>query len=145
MYKDTITLFNRKRIPHGDTWYAHVIHGVNLNTDKGSIIQKYGEQTADNAVLNIRYQQDGTNFLIGDLLWLPPKEWQSEPLAGITFTGGNAFDFFWVGTWPGSDVIADDDYEPTFYDYMLGHYDYVYAVNNVAILSVIPHFEVTGK
>ena len=145
MYKDTITLFNRKRSPHGDTWYAHVLHGVNLNTDKGAIIQKYGEQASDNAVLNVRYTKDGDKIKIGEYEWRPPKEWQANQ-DGLTFTGGTAFDFFWMGTWTGSAVISDDNYgDLTFYDYMLGHYDYVFAVNNVAILTVIPHFEVTGR
>ena len=55
MYKDTITLFNRKEGDAGDTWYPTVLRNVQLNMDRAAIMAKYGAESADNAVLHVRY------------------------------------------------------------------------------------------
>ena len=56
MYKDTVTLFNRYVDSMGNTmWFPHVLTGVNLVIDRAVIVSKYGEESNDNAVLNIKY------------------------------------------------------------------------------------------
>lgn len=145
MYSDTVTIFNRYESRLGDMWYPTVLHDVNVMADRAAIVQKYGEESKDNAVLNVRYD-------VGDMIagksYLTPKAWdrQTNDLLPqtITFTPGEKFDFFYVGEWT-DDPIADDDYENGFYDYMNSTYDGVYAVTSVSKLGIIPHFEITGK
>lgn len=148
MYSDTITLFNRYESRLGDMWYPTVIRGVNLNIDKAAIIAKYGSESKDNAVLNIRYKVDGDNVVIADKVYLPPKEWDrqtNDKLAeSLTFTGGKDFDFFLVGEYERTDPIADDDYIDGFYNYVNDYYDYVFAITSVAQYSVVQHFEIMG-
>ena len=101
MYKDTVTLFNRYIDSMGNTmWFPHVLTNVNLNIDKAVIISRYGEQSKDNAVLNVNFTVNDNKKMIGDLFYLNPKEWErqvnDELPNSITFTSGNDFDFFFV-------------------------------------------------
>lgn len=148
MYSDTITLFNRYESRLGDMWYPTVIKGVNLNIDKAAIIAKYGAESKDNAVLNIRYKVADGKVVIADKVYLPPKEWDrqtNDKLAeSLTFTSGKDFDFFMLGEYESTEPIADDDYIDGFYNYMNDNYDYVFAITSVAQYSVIPHFEIMG-
>lgn len=149
MYKDTVTLFCRYESRLGDTWYPTILRNVNLNMDKAAIIAKYGAESKDNAVLNIKYHIADAGIMVGDKIWLPPKEWdrQTNDLLpkSLTFTGGQAFDFFWVGEWNDEEPIADDNYTYNFYNHMNDIYDYVFAITSVGgPYSVIPHFEIMG-
>lgn len=148
MYSDTITLFKRYKSRLGDMWYPTVIKGVNLNIDKAAIIAKYGAESKDNAVLNIRYKVDDGKVVIADKTYLPPKEWDrqtNDKLAeSLTFTSGNDFDFFMPGEYESTEPIADDDYIDGFYNFMNDNYDYVFAITAVAPYSAIQHFEIMG-
>lgn len=148
MYSDTITLFNRYKSRLGDMWYPTVIKGVNLNIDKAAIIAKYGAESKDNAVLNIRCKVDDGKVVIADKTYLPPKKWDrqtNDKLAeSLTFTSGKDFDFFMPGEYESTEPIADDDYIDGFYNFMNDNYDYVFAITAVAQYSVIPHFEIMG-
>lgn len=148
MYSDTITLFNRYKSRLGDMWYPTVIHGVNLQIDKAAIMAKFGAESKDNAILNIRYARiDGVKSINGKP-YLPPKEWErqtNDKLAeSITFTSGTDFDFFMVGEYESTEPIADDDYIDGFFNHMNDRHDYVFAITSVAEYSVIPHFEIMG-
>lgn len=147
MYKDTITLFNRKpgERGQGNTWYPTIIKNVDLNIDRAAILAKYGAESQDNAVLHIRYQTDGKDVLVAEKPWMPPKAWDKTE-DSITFTSGNDFDFFWLGEWAGG-IVSDSDYSSDigFYNYMNRAHDYVFAITSVAKYSVIPHFEIMGK
>lgn len=150
MYVDTITLFNRKESRLGDTWYPSILRNVNVNIDKAAILAKYGAETQDNAVLHVRYTQNGDNKIVGEKPWLPPKQLANRDAYGnvITFTDGARFDFFWLGEWDGEEPINDADYtaDGDFYTHMNRTHDYVYAITSVAgPYSVIPHFEILGK
>ena len=88
MYRDIVTVFNRLKTREGDIWYPTVIPGVNLNMDRGAIVAKYGEQSQDNCILNVRYKNlkkaytnvvDGGNFL----------DYES----GVELDGGDFFDY----------------------------------------------------
>lgn len=150
MYNDTITLFCRYESRLGDVWYPYVLKNVHLNMDKAAIIAKYGAESQDNAVLNVRYETVNGNKKVGDKIWLPPKEWdaQANDLLpdSLTFTDGQSFDFFMAGEWTGEEVIHDEDYGVKgFYNYMNSQYDYVFAITAVGgPYSVIPHFEILG-
>lgn len=145
MYKDTITLFNRKPGgARGDTWYPTVIKNVNLNIDRAAILEKYGAESQDNAVLFVRYKKDGGSIVIADKPWMPPKEWD-QTVDSITFTGGTQFDFFVKGEWKNG-IVTDAEYgDEGFYDYMNRNFDYVFAISSVSMLSLIPHFEIMGR
>ena len=150
MYKDTITLFNRKEGSEGDTWYPTVIRNAHLNMDRASIVAKYGAEAADNAVLHIRYKQEEKNKIVSGKMWLAPKEWEkhNEPASVLTFTPGARFDFFWFGDWGNEDPVHDGDFfaYTDFYTYMNKTHDYVFAISSVGgPYSVIPHFEIMGK
>lgn len=150
MYRDTITLFNRYDAGSDDLWFPTVLENVDLNVDKASIIAKYGENATDNARLHVRCEirEDGA-VLVADKRYLPPKAWEAqteaEAAASITFTGGQRFDFFIVGAWPGADPVSDAEYTDGFYNFCNRIYDYCFAVTSVAQYSVIPHFEIMAK
>jgi hypothetical protein len=150
VYKDTITLFNRKEGTEGDVWYPTILRNVQVNVDRAAILAKYGAESADSAVLNVRYTQAGDNKLVCGKPWLPPKQWDGieDHSSALTFTTGNRFDFFWIGEWDGTDPVRDSDYfsDTDFYTYMNRTHDYVFAVSSVGgPYSVIPHFEIMGK
>lgn len=151
MYNDTVTLFcqykdQRKNI----TWYPTILRNVNLNKDKAAIIAQYGAESQDNAVLNVRCHITDGKIMVGNKIWLPPKEWdrQTNDLlsSSLTFTDGQEFDFFYEGEWPDENPIGDDEYGiDGFYNYMNRYYDYVFAITSVGgPYSVIPHFEIMG-
>ena len=56
MYEKTVTIFNYyESATTGDAyWYPHVLSGVDLITDKGAILKKYGPDATDNAQLHVR-------------------------------------------------------------------------------------------
>ena len=148
MYSDTVTIFNRYESRLGDMWYPTVLRGVNFMSDRSAIVQKYGEQSKDNAVVNVRYDNvNGKVFVVGKE-YFPPKEWDrqtNDMLAEtITFTPGEKFDFFYLGEYS-EEPISDDDYMEGFYDYMNSTFDGVFAITSVSKLDLIPHFEITGK
>ena len=146
MYRDTVTLFNRKpgERGQGDTWYPTVIKGVNLNIDRAAILAKYGAESQDNAVLYVYYQKTADKILIAGKPWMPPKAWD-RTVGSITFSSGTNFDFFWKGEWDGG-IVSDSDYgSEGFYDYMNRMHDYVFAISYVAMYSAIPHFEIMGR
>ena len=63
--------------------YPHVLSGVDLITDKGSILKKYGADATDNAQLHIRYTVQNGDITITDkdgkiLPWMPVKEWKRK-------------------------------------------------------------------
>ena len=150
MYNDTITLFNRKEGEAGDTWYPSVLHNVQLNINRASIMTKDGAQSQDSAVLNIRYTVDAEGKKVGGKRWLPPNEWQAlaDPAQALTFNSGSKFDFFCFGDWGSEAPVKDADYtaDMDFYTYMNRTRDHVFAVSSVGgPYSVIPHFEIMGK
>lgn len=149
MYNDTVTLFNRYESRLGDMWYPTVLKNVNLNLDKASIQAKFGAESADNAVLNVRYQLNNGILFVGGKQYLLPKEWDRQTNDHlpdtITFTDGLKFDFFYVGEWDAASPIDDEAYLDGFYDYMNAMYDYVFKITSVARYSVIPHFEIMGE
>lgn len=151
MYKDTVTLFNRYTTKDRKIiWYPTVLRGVNLNVDKASIVAKYGSNSQDNAVLNVKYHSGDDVIMVGDKRYLLPKEWSKQTedtlAESLTFTTGKEeFDFFYEGEWESDEPILDDDCTSGFYSYMNNNYDNVFAITSVSKFSVIPHFEVVGK
>lgn len=167
MYNDTVTLFCRYESRLGDTWYPYILQNVNVNMDKSAIIAKYGAESADNVVLNVAYKIEnleegetyeysqlprlkGKKLIVGKKVWLPPKDWDKQPNdllpQSLTFTSGQAFDFFMLGEWEGDSPISDEEYGVKgFYDYVNSLYDYVFAITSVGgPYTVIPHFEIMG-
>jgi hypothetical protein len=151
MYQDTVTLFNRLEGRAGDTWYATVLRGVHLNTDRAAIMAKYGAETQDAAILNVRYTADKRHKNVCGKRWLPPKKWEEleDHSAALTFTAGTRFDFFMVGEWDGASIITPEDVPVTYtglYDYLNATRDFVFSISSVGgPYSVIQHFEITGK
>lgn len=127
MYDRKITLFNYYENPEAEDayWYPHVLSNVDLNTDRGAIIKKYGHDAADKAQLHILYGTDQTGQKVipdmdGNAVpWLPPKEWKKQEgdrlMNSLTFSPES--DFFWEGSWKGG-VVADSDYRGGFFQYM---------------------------
>ena len=148
MYSDTVTIFNRYESRLGDMWYPTVLRGVNFMSDRSAIVQKYGEQSKDNAVVNVRYDNVNGKVFVAGKEYFQPKEWDRQTndmlTKTITFTPGEKFDFFYVGEYS-EEPISDDDYMEGFYDYMNSTFDGVFAITSVAKLDLIPHFEITGK
>ncbi len=149
MYAEKITLFNRYKSSLGDIWYPTVLHGVNLIMDKAAIISRYGAESKDNAILNVRYMNVTDKKMIDGKEWMAPKEWkrQSEDMLPdlLTFTSGTAFDFFMLGDYGSTEPVADSNYTDGFYNHINKEYDFVFAITSATHFSVIPHFEITGK
>lgn len=147
MYQDTITLFNRSVDETGSAvWFPHVLTGVNLLYDKAVISSKYGEQSKDNAVLNIRYKRENGDIVIGNIPYLLPMEWEKQAEVQhefITFKAGNEFDFFMLGDYGSQETVIDTD--DTFFREIQKEYDNVFAITSVAVYTTIPHFEILGK
>ena len=144
MYRDTVTLFNRKIEADGDIWRAIVLTDVDLNADSGLLRQRYGESCTDNAKLHIAYHD---NYMVGDLQWVNPMIYQNLTNTDgyFTFNTGEDFDFFIEGEWDGDEIIEDTDYLNGFYEYMHQNHFNCYAVTKFAKYSVIPHFEIFGR
>ena len=153
MYDKTVTVFNfyNSKTAGVSYWYPHILSCVDLITDHGAILKKYGPDSTDNAALHIAYTQDGYKVMIQQsdgaaVPWLPPKAWAAQvndDLPGsITF---GPEDFFWQGEWNGG-VVVDDDYRNGFYQYMNSGRDNVYKITSVGgPYTVIPPFEILGK
>lgn len=144
MYKDTVTLFNRIDNSGVVTWRPVVFALSDFNADRSAILAQYGENCADRSKWHIRVKA-GLNGAIfaGTKRYVLPHAYTG---ASGTFTlrSGNDFDFFALGDYSGAD-IADDGYLDGFYNAFNAAHDNVYVVSNVALYSVIPHIEVTGK
>lgn len=150
MYDDVVTLFNRYENTAGDVlWYPSVIKNVNLLIDKGSVVARYGEDSRDEAILNVRYRFAGVDKMVGNKKWVAPKQWKGQ--AGkpefdtLTFNAGESFDFFMLGEWDNTTPIPDYEYKNGFYNHMKKQKDYVFAITSVSCFKLIPHFEITGK
>lgn len=158
MYDKKITLFNYCEDPETEkaSWYPHVLSNVDLNTDKGAILKKYGSDTTDNAQLHIAYYMHATDpeddrIMIatagGMFPWIPPKKWkrQTNNLLSETLTFSPEDDFFWEGKWD-KGVVNDADYRNGFYQYMNQNKDNVFKITSVSEpYTVIPHFEILAK
>lgn len=150
MYSKTVTVFNKYTDQTGEIyWYPHVLSDVDLIADKAANIAKTGLDSADTAKLHIRYHIASGRKMVGNLPWLPPKEWERQPndelSESITFDSG---DFFMEGECS-TDPIKDSDYTDRlnggFYDYINKRHDYVFLITNVGgPYTLIPHFEIGG-
>lgn len=153
MYEKTVTIFDYyESATTGDAyWYPHVLSDVDLITDHGAILKKYGPDSTDNAALHIAYTQDGDKVMIQQsdgsaVPWMAPKSWAAQVNDDLpdSITFGPE-DFFWQGEWTGG-VVVDDDYRNGFYQYMNSSRDNVYKITSVGgPYTVIPHFEILGK
>lgn len=153
MYDKTVTVFNfySSKTAGLSYWYPHILPCVDLITDHGAMLKKYGPDSTDNAALHIAYTPDGDKVTVqrsdgAAVPWLPPKAWAAQvndDLPGsITF---GPEDFFWQGEWTGG-MVVDDDYRNGFYQYMNSNRDNVYKITSVGgPYTVIPHFEILGK
>lgn len=152
LYKQTVTVFNRKTIDGKEYWCPYVIPNVHLITDKSIIISTYGEQSADNVRLHIRYKNAWNGAVIPDgsgmqLAFLEPKEFAKSGVFGenITFACGDNFDFFMAGEYSDLDLIDDTTYRNGFYNYMNRNYDNVFVITTCSKFNLIPHFEIGGR
>lgn len=151
MYDKTITIFNYFESKGGAAWYPRIIPDVDLSTDIGSILKKYGPGSTDRVELHIAYaERSGQKVIVdndgAELLWMSPKEWskqiESELLNSITF---GPDDFFMEGVWEDG-LINEDDYPDGFYNFVNNQYDFVYKVSSIGgPYTLIPHFEILGK
>ena len=153
MYDKTVTVFNfySSKTAGLSYWYPHILSCVDLITDHGAMLKKYGPDSTDNAALHIAYTPDGDKVMVqrsdgAAVPWLPPKAWAAQVNDDLpdSITFGPE-DFFWQGEWTGG-VVVDDDYRKGFYQYMNSSRDNVYKITSVGgPYTVIPHFEILGK
>ena len=151
IYRQTVTLFNRK-IENGVMyWHPNVLRGVHLIVDKSIVIATYGEHATDNAKLHVRYFNSEEGEMIrtdyGDKKYMPPKQFKSEGDAdtNITFAFGDEFDFIIEGEYDNLGVVNDSGYKNGFFNYMNKTYDNVFAITNVSKFHLIPHFEILAR
>lgn len=151
IYKQTVTVFNRKIVGDKTYWYPTVIPNVHLIIDRSIIISTYGEQAQDNAKLHIRYTPSGEGATIsvngGTRSYMQPKVYRASGVQGknITFAFGDDFDFIMEGAWSGDSAIDDDTYQKGFFNYMNKTYDNVFAITTVAKFNLLTHFEITAR
>lgn len=147
LYKQTITLFNRKSDGFETIWYPFIIKNVHLIIDKAVIIGSYGEQSQDNARVHIRYKPTVDGAVVDGKLYLPQKEWGrvGDPDYNFTLAFGDDYDFFIEGEFDMGGPISDEDYNNGFYNFMNKKYDNVYVITSVSKFNLIPHFEIGAK
>lgn len=143
-------MFNKYTDQTGEIyWYPHVLSGVDLIIDKAANVAKTGLDSADTANLHVKYHIADNSKMIGELPWMPPREWEKQTNddlpKSITFDSG---DFFMEGEYM-TDSVKDSDYADRvnggFYDYMNKRNDYVFMITNVGgPYTLIPHFEIGG-
>lgn len=147
IYKQTVTVFNRVKSGDDTFWYPTVIPKVHLITDRSIIISTYGEQSADNAKLHIRYTPRDGQTVVNGKTYLPPKQFRAEGVPGsnITFAFGDDFDFIMEGAYAGAGPIDDAAYKNGFYNYMNKTYDNVFAISGCSKFNLLPHFEISAR
>lgn len=152
LYRDTVTLFNRRREGGRCVWLPTLLEGVGLYAANASSQGRYGAQTDDRVVLHVgmSYAEGGRRVVAGKL-WLPPELWRSQPEGPaketVTFGSGADFDFFVSGEYEGGS-FDDGDYDRDggFYGYLNRTRSGVYAITSVSgPFSLIPHFEIIGR
>ena len=153
MYDKTVTVFNfyNSKTAGLSYWYPHILSGVDLITDHGAILKKYGPDSTDNAALHIAYAPDGDKVMVqrsdgAAVPWMTPKAWAAQVNDDLpdSITFGPE-DFFWQGEWTGG-MVTEGDYRNGFYQYMNSNRDNVYKITSVGgPYTVIPHFEILGK
>ena len=99
LYKQTITLFNRKKENGVDFWYPFILDGVHLIMDKAIIISTYGEQSQDNARVHIQYNPTSAGPQVKNKTYMLPKVYaeSGNPLVNFTLGYGDNFDFIMEG------------------------------------------------
>lgn len=147
IYKQTVTVFNRVKSNDDTFWYPTVIENVHLITDRSIIISTYGEQSADNAKLHIRYKPVSGSAVVNGKTYMPPKQFRAEgtPGGNITFAFGDDFDFIMEGAYSEAGPIDDAAYKNGFYNYMNKTYDNVFAITSVSKFNLLPHFEISAR
>ena len=151
IYKQTVTVFNRKNVDGVTYWYPNVIQNVHLVIDRSIVIATYGEEAKDNALLHIRYTPYGEDARIlvggGFKTYMKPKEFRSsgDVDENITFGFGDEFDFIMEGDHGDIGVVNDEEYNNGFFNYMNKAYDNVFAISQAAKFNLIPHFEITER
>ena len=151
IYKQTVTVFNRKEIGGTIYWCPNVIRNVHLIVDRSIIISTYGEHAQDNAKLHIRFVPVGDSVNIstdsGSKVYMTPKEFKrSGDVSGnITFAFGDEFDFIMEGEYEERGIVNDEEYRDGFFNYMNFNYDNVFAITQVSKFNLIPHFEIAAR
>ena len=147
LYRQTITLFNRKEVDGKTYWYPTVLEGVHLVLDQSIIISTYGEQAQDNAMVHIMYQKSGADAIVGGKVYMTPKVFRAsgDPTFNITFGYGDNFDFIMSGAYEDISPVDDTMYKHGFFNHMNKLYDEVFAITRVAKFNLIPHFEITAR
>lgn len=144
MYNDTITLFNKVSTPTGDIWYGTVLKGVDLITDRASIIAKYGESGQDSAKLHVKYQYDAGEMVVGGKSYIAEKYWQKVGYHSDYITFQPTKDFFVKGAWE-LPIVNDNDYPKGFFDYMKRNEE-AFLISSVGgPYDLIQHFEIMAK
>ena len=65
MYDKTVTVFNfySSKTAGLSYWYPHILSCVDLITDHGAMLKKYGPDSTDNAALHIAYTPNGEKVM----------------------------------------------------------------------------------
>lgn len=136
MYKDVVTIFNRR----GDFWWPTVIEGVHLVADEAGLAARLGWQRDVKAMVLVPYEK---GCMVSGKQYVPPKIWREAALPEelITFQTGEEFDFFIEGAWEQGGPIEDDG----LYDRLRRTRDGVYALSAVTRFRALPHFEIMGR
>ena len=147
MYKDTVTVFNRRTESGKVLWYPTVIEGAHVDKTDAAGPGRYGWTQGGRAAVLIPYfRAEGAPTVAGKL-YLPPRLWRrvETPEMYVTFAPGDEFDFFITGAWDGAAPVDDGQWPGGFYDGLCRERDDVYAVAAVCRYDALPHFEVTGR
>lgn len=139
MYKDTVTVFNKKIVNGSIMWYPTLLTNVDLNADKAFVMSRLGENSADRCILHVKMSGD----TISGKAYMTPKVFAASGTTdNITFANG---DFFIAGAYGTYTAISDSLYTDGLYNEINRTMDNVFLVTSCARFSVIPHIEVTGK
>ena len=142
MYKDVITVF----VQHGEYWYPHVIHNVDVGFTTSQNASSVGDKNLDTFEVLINCRPDKKIITAqGEQIYVPPKQYAAllSPVGYITFDCNSTF--VYVGAWEDNTPLSADDFDSGVYHYFRETYDSVYKIHSAAFFSLIPHFELNGK
>ena len=144
MLAETITLFNYHMAT--GSWHPSIINGVDVDYTESTNASAAGR--TNSAAVDLILPCSAARQIQttkGLKSYVKPKEYAETNAPGAVFTLAPECDFIFVGAWPSTDALPDEDYESGLYHAINDEHDGVYMIHSVSFFDLIPHFEIGGR
>lgn len=144
MLDATITVFNF--CAADEKWYPSILHGADVEQSDTTQATTRGQSNGGGVNLIIpcsreRVVQTGA----GGKSYTGPKVFSRSTGPASLITFAPECDFVYLGAWPTTEPLDDDDYDEGLYHELNRDYDDVYMIHSVAYFDLLPHFEIRGE